>query len=64
MDVKLLFQPSYTMANVKLSASEEIRAESGAMVSMSGGKLLLKPKCRADFLRLSADLFLAVNHFL
>ncbi|MBM3699299.1 MAG: TIGR00266 family protein [Actinobacteria bacterium] len=37
MDVKLLFQPSYTMANVKLSASEEIRAESGAMVSMSGG---------------------------
>jgi len=37
MDVKLLFQPSYTMANVKLSAGEEIRAESGAMVSMSGG---------------------------
>ena len=36
MDVKLLFQPSYTMANVKLSAGEEIRAESGAMVSMSG----------------------------
>ena len=37
MDVKLLFQPSYTMANVKLSSGEEIRAESGAMVSMSGG---------------------------
>ena len=37
MDVKLLYQPSYTMANVKLSAGEEIRAESGSMVSMSDG---------------------------
>ena len=37
MEVKLLYHPSYTMANVKLTAGEEIRAESGAMVSMSDG---------------------------
>jgi uncharacterized protein (TIGR00266 family) len=37
MEVNLLYKPSYTMANVKLAANEKIRAESGAMVSMSGG---------------------------
>ncbi|MBM3709941.1 MAG: TIGR00266 family protein [Actinobacteria bacterium] len=37
MDVKLLYHPSYTMANVKLSGGEEIKAESGSMVSMSDG---------------------------
>jgi len=50
MDVKLLFQPSYTMANVKLSAGEEIKAESGAMVSMSGG-ITLETKMQGGFFK-------------
>ena len=37
MDIKLLYQPSYTMANVRLSSGEEIQAESGAMVSKTEG---------------------------
>ncbi|GAI73119.1 unnamed protein product, partial [marine sediment metagenome] len=35
METKILYKPSYSMAQVTLSSGEEIRAEAGAMVSMS-----------------------------
>lgn len=50
MVVKLMFQPSYTMASVKLSGGEEIRAESGAMVSMSEG-IALETKMQGGFFK-------------
>jgi uncharacterized protein (TIGR00266 family) len=37
MNVEILFRPSYSLAEVKLAPNEKIRAESGAMVSMSSG---------------------------
>jgi len=37
METKILYKPSYSMANVKLAPGEEIQAESGAMVSMGDG---------------------------
>ncbi len=50
MDVNLLYRPSYTMANVILAAGEEIRAESGAMVSMSDG-VALETKMQGGFFK-------------
>ncbi len=35
MDIQLNYRPAYSMATVKLSPGESIRAESGAMVGMS-----------------------------
>ncbi len=35
MEVKILYKPSYSMAQVKLIPGEEIKAEAGSMVSMS-----------------------------
>ena len=40
MNVEVLYQPAYTVAQVKLDPSEEIRVEAGAMVSMSSGLAL------------------------
>ena len=40
MDVDILYRPSYSLAVLKLAGNEEIRAESGAMVSMSQGVVL------------------------
>jgi uncharacterized protein (TIGR00266 family) len=37
MDVEVIHRPSYSLAIAKLTANERIRAEAGAMVSMSGG---------------------------
>lgn len=37
MDVEILYRPSYSLAIVTLFPSEKIRAEAGAMVSMSEG---------------------------
>jgi len=37
MQHEILYQPSYSLARVKLDPGESIAAESGAMVSMSGG---------------------------
>jgi uncharacterized protein (TIGR00266 family) len=37
MESEILYQPSYSLARVKLSAGEAITAEAGAMVSMSEG---------------------------
>ena len=37
MQTEILYQPAYSLARVQLDAGETMRAESGAMVSMSGG---------------------------
>lgn len=37
MDIEILHRPSYSLAVTKLSPNERIRAEAGAMVSMSNG---------------------------
>ncbi len=40
MQTEILYRPSYSLALVKLAPNETIRAESGAMVSMSAGVTL------------------------
>lgn len=37
MEIELVHRPSYSLAVAKLAPNERIRAEAGAMVSMSGG---------------------------
>ncbi len=37
MDIEVIHRPSYSLAIAKLTPNERIRAEAGAMVSMSGG---------------------------
>ena len=37
MQTEILYQPSYALCRVTLAPGESVRAESGAMVSMSGG---------------------------
>ena len=37
MDIEIVHRPSYSLAVAKLTSGERIRAEAGAMVSMSGG---------------------------
>ena len=37
MDIQVMHRPSYSLAIAKLAPNERIRAEAGAMVSMSGG---------------------------
>ena len=37
MQTEILYQPAYSLCRVSLNAGESMRAESGAMVSMSGG---------------------------
>ena len=37
MDIEIIHRPSYSLAIAKLMPNERIRAEAGAMVSMSGG---------------------------
>jgi len=37
MKTEILYRPSYSMTNIKLDPNEEIRVESGSMVSMSDG---------------------------
>ena len=37
MEIEILHRPSYSLAVTKLSPNERIRAEAGAMVSMSSG---------------------------
>ncbi len=37
MESEILYQPSYSLARVRLNTGEAITAEAGAMVSMSEG---------------------------
>ena len=50
MEVNIAYKPSYSMAKVSLLPSEEIRAESGAMVSMSEG-IQIETSMRGGFLK-------------
>ena len=57
MRAEILYRPSYSMAVVDLSPYEEIRVESGSMVSMTDG-MTLKTKMEGGLLRsLSRSLF-------
>lgn len=49
MRCELLYQPSYTLAVIRLEAGEEIQAEPGAMVSMSGN-VTLQTEMKGGFL--------------
>lgn len=50
MRVDILYRPSYSMAVVTMSPGEEIRVESGAMVSMTEG-MTLQTRVEGGFLR-------------
>jgi len=50
METKILYKPSYSMAQVTLSSGEEIRAEAGAMVSMSD-EVSIETKMKGGFLK-------------
>lgn len=50
METKILYKPSYSMAQVTLSPGEEIRAEAGAMVSMSD-QVSIETKMKGGFLK-------------
>ena len=50
MQIEVLYRPSYSLAVIKLSPSEEIRIEAGAMVSMSGG-VTIETKAAGGFFK-------------
>lgn len=50
MEVEILYRPSYSLGVVKLSPNEQIRAEAGAMVSMSEG-VALETKAEGGLLK-------------
>lgn len=50
MEVKILYSPSYSIANVKLEPSEQIQVESGAMISTSFG-VNIETKAAGGFLK-------------
>ncbi len=50
METKILYQPSYSMTEDKLNPGEEIRAEAGAMVSMSEG-MTIETKMKGGILK-------------
>ncbi|MEK6753085.1 MAG: AIM24 family protein, partial [Chloroflexota bacterium] len=50
MEIDIQHRPSYSLAIVKLAASERIRADSGSMVSYSDG-LEIETKAEGGFLK-------------
>ena len=50
MEVKIMYAPSYSMANVKLAPGENIQVESGSMVSMSLG-INIETRAAGGFLK-------------
>jgi uncharacterized protein (TIGR00266 family) len=50
MDVEIIYRPSYSLAVIKLAANEKIRAEAGAMVSMSD-TIQIETKAAGGFLK-------------
>ena len=50
MDIEVIHRPSYSLAIAKLAPNERIRAEAGAMVSMSGG-VNIETKAEGGFLK-------------
>jgi uncharacterized protein (TIGR00266 family) len=50
MEIELMHRPSYSLAVARLSPNERIRAEAGALVSMSGG-VNIETKAEGGFLK-------------
>lgn len=50
MDIEILFRPSYSLGVIKLAPNEEIRLDSGAMVSMTQG-ITIETKATGGFLK-------------
>lgn len=50
MEIKILYSPAYSMANVKLAPNEQIQVEAGAMVSTSFG-ITIETKATGGFLK-------------
>ena len=50
MEIEILHRPSYSLAVAKLTPNERIRAEAGALVSMSGG-VNIETKAEGGFLK-------------
>jgi uncharacterized protein (TIGR00266 family) len=50
MEIEIVHRPSYSLAVAKLAPNERIRAEAGAMVSMSGG-VNIETKAEGGFLK-------------
>jgi len=50
MDIEIMHRPSYSLAVARLSPNERIRAEAGAMVSMSGS-VNIETKAEGGFLK-------------
>ena len=50
MEIEILHRPSYSLAVAKLTPNERIRAEAGAMVSMSSG-INIETKAEGGFLK-------------
>jgi uncharacterized protein (TIGR00266 family) len=50
MEIEILFRPSYSLGVIKLAPDEQIRMDSGAMVSMSQG-ITIETKASGGFLK-------------
>ena len=62
MEVKIMYAPSYSMANVRLSPGENIQVESGSMVSMSPG-INIETRAAGGFLKALGRSFLGGESF-
>ncbi len=62
MEVKIMYAPSYSMANVRLDPGENIQVESGAMISMSSG-VNIETKAAGGFLKALGRSFLGGESF-
>ena len=62
MEIEILHRPSYSLAVAKLSPSERIRAEAGAMVSMSSG-INIETKAEGGILKSLGRAFLGGESF-
>lgn len=50
MEIEILFRPSYSLGVIKLAPNEQVRLDSGAMVSMSQG-ISIETKAAGGFLK-------------
>ncbi len=62
MQVEILYRPSYSLGVIRLAPNEEIRAESGAMVSLSQG-VVVETKAAGGILKSLARSVLAGESF-
>ncbi|HHS96938.1 MAG TPA: TIGR00266 family protein [Chloroflexi bacterium] len=62
MEVEILYRPSYSLGVLHLGPNEEVRVESGAMVSMSQG-ISVQTKAAGGILKSLARSFLANESF-